>query len=84
MAAEARRWIKRQSGYDIFTRNGQECHYRGAIEQSRNITNNVVANGSTNQTFLPSTDSSNQVRFFSSRGMWALALKAMPAASSPM
>ncbi len=40
----------------------------GAIEENRNITNTVVLDGSTNQAFLPSTDSSNQVASFSSRG----------------
>ncbi len=41
----------------------------GALEQLRNITNNVVSlDGTTNQPFMASTDSSNQVASFSSRG----------------
>ncbi|MDB6124021.1 MAG: Peptidase and in kexin sedolisin [Pedosphaera sp.] len=40
----------------------------GAIEQSRNITNNVVKRGVTSKPFLPSSNSSNQVASFSSRG----------------
>ena len=41
----------------------------GALEQLRNITNNVVnLDGTTNQPFVASTDSSNQVASFSSRG----------------
>ncbi len=40
----------------------------GAIEQLRNITNDVVIDGITNQAFLPPTDSTNQVASFSGRG----------------
>lgn len=40
----------------------------GAIDQLRNITNDVVVNGVTNQPFLGSTDSRDQVSSFSSRG----------------
>ncbi len=40
----------------------------GAVEQFRNITNAVVENGVTNEPFLPSTDTSDQVASFSSRG----------------
>src|SRR5438876_2778601 len=40
----------------------------GAIESSRNITNETVINGETNQLFLGFTDSDNEVASFSSRG----------------
>jgi subtilisin-like proprotein convertase family protein len=40
----------------------------GAIEQLRNITNNVVNQGVTNQPWLAMTDSTNEVASFSSRG----------------
>jgi subtilisin-like proprotein convertase family protein len=40
----------------------------GAIENFRNITNEVVVGGETNMAFLGVTDSSNQVASFSSRG----------------
>ena len=40
----------------------------GAVEQFRNITNQVVENGVTNTPFLPGTDTSDQVASFSARG----------------
>ena len=40
----------------------------GAIEQFRNITNTDVEGGVTNEPFLPSTDSDDEVASFSSRG----------------
>ena len=40
----------------------------GAVEQLRNITNQVVEDGVTNMPFLPSTDTSDQVASFSGRG----------------
>ena len=40
----------------------------GATENLRTLTNDVAANGQTNQAFLATTDSSDQVASFSSRG----------------
>ncbi len=40
----------------------------GALEQFRNVTNNLVVGTATNQPYLVMTDSSNQVAAFSSRG----------------
>jgi subtilisin-like proprotein convertase family protein len=40
----------------------------GALEQPRNITNNVVVDGQTNQPWAAMTDSSTEVASFSSRG----------------
>jgi len=47
----------------------------GAIEQTRDITNEVVVAGVTNQPFQPQTDSDNEVAAFSSRGNVGLGLE---------
>lgn len=57
-----------EAGSVLAPANAKNVIAVGAIESLRSITNEVVANGQTNQAFLVQTDSRDQVASFSSRG----------------